>query len=140
MLHLRNTFFVLFFNFCAKIENNLPSAHTEYKNETRLLAGSTKAIKLKNYTETAMKHLCVFRPAFGCCAHTKAGRKNFWGCFRPFLFISNVFKNSYFNYYLKMVHMQTHGNQHPKAGQNTQQIYIFTDYMKIVTRFFSVLC
>ena len=35
---------------------------------------------------------CVFRPAFGCCAHPKDGRTIFFSCFQPFLFISNLFQ------------------------------------------------
>ena len=35
---------------------------------------------------------CVFRPAFGCCAHPKAGRNTFFSRFQPFLFILNLFQ------------------------------------------------
>ena len=34
---------------------------------------------------------CVFRPAFGCCMHPKAGRNTFFNRFQPFLFISKKF-------------------------------------------------
>ena len=34
---------------------------------------------------------CVFWPAFGCCAHPKAGRYTFLSHFQPFLFTSNIF-------------------------------------------------
>ena len=34
---------------------------------------------------------CVFRPAFGCCAHPKAGRTAFFSCFQPFFFILNLY-------------------------------------------------
>ena len=35
---------------------------------------------------------CVFRPAFGCCIHPKAGWNTFFSHFEPFLFISNLFQ------------------------------------------------
>ena len=35
---------------------------------------------------------CVFRPAFGCCAHAKAGQTTFFSRFQPFGFISNLFQ------------------------------------------------
>ena len=34
---------------------------------------------------------CVFRPAFGCCAHPKAGQNIFFRRFSTFLFISKLF-------------------------------------------------
>ena len=36
---------------------------------------------------------CVFLPAFGCCAHLKAGQNNFLGFFQPFLFIVTFFSD-----------------------------------------------
>ena len=35
---------------------------------------------------------CVFRPAFGSCAHPKAGRNLLSAVFQPFLFISKLFQ------------------------------------------------
>ena len=32
---------------------------------------------------------CVFQPAFGCCAHLKAGQNTFFGSFQTFYLISN---------------------------------------------------
>ena len=62
---------------------------------------------------------CVFRPAFGCCVHPKAGGNTFFSCFQPFLFILNLLysfhawnqeKIKYFfsdlGYSLKLVDMQ----------------------------------
>ena len=101
--------------------------------------------------------ICVFRPAFRCCAQPKAGWNPFLGRFKPFLFISNVLrwffswnqektlKNIWKSCVLsyswdkrKCIHLSTkHWKQlkkviwpafecaqHPKAGQNTQQIGI----------------
>ena len=35
---------------------------------------------------------CVFWPAFGCCAHPKAGPNTFFSLFQPFLFIFHLFQ------------------------------------------------
>ena len=38
--------------------------------------------------------LCsVFKPAFGCCAHPKAGQNTLLSCFQPFLFILTFFSD-----------------------------------------------
>ena len=39
-----------------------------------------------------LDYCCVFQPAFGCCAHPKAGRTPFFCRFQPFLFILNPFQ------------------------------------------------
>ena len=43
-------------------------------------------------SQMAVSNCCVFRPAFGCCAHSKAGRNTFFSRFQLFLFILNPFQ------------------------------------------------
>ena len=44
------------------------------------------------FTKVKKIMCCVFQPAFWCCMHPKAGQNTFLGCFKPFLFISNIFQ------------------------------------------------
>ena len=45
--------------------------------------------KTKVWRNSPVPICCVFRPAFGCCSHLKAGGNTFFSSFQPFLFISN---------------------------------------------------
>ena len=55
---------------------------------------------------------CVFRPAFGCCMHRKAGGKIFSAVFQPFLFILNLFQ-------------RFHGWNQQKTSENEQKMCFF---------------
>ena len=44
------------------------------------------------HTLDCIHNCCVFWPAFGCCAHPKAGSTNFFSRFQPFSFFFNLFQ------------------------------------------------
>ena len=62
---------------------------------------------------------CVFRPAFRCLHHLKAGRTTFFSCFQPFLKISNLFQ-------------WFHGWNQQKTSENEQKKCGFVYSSKLV--------
>ena len=80
---------------------------------------------------------CVFQPAFGCCAHPKVGQSNFLAIF---VYMASSGREGTYNCECdprrklsnksqkrlkKVVRQAFGGAQHPKAGQNTQQVSTF---------------
>ena len=69
---------------------------------------------------------CVFRPAFGCCAHPKAGQTTFFSRFQLFLFILITkkglkWRNKVENGWKKVFQPAFGCAQHAKSVRNTQQ-------------------
>ena len=52
------------------------------------------SIYLVVWSEIFGHKCCVFGPAFGCCAHPKAGQTTFFSLFQPVLFIWSLFIRS----------------------------------------------
>ena len=69
---------------------------------------------------------CVFRPSFGCCGHSKAGRNIFLKHlenYEKLQFYRAIFERDV-EYRGEYMFRPAFGClQHPKAGQNTQQLY-----------------
>ena len=54
---------------------------------------------LKCGASSLFYYCCVFRPAFGCCTHLKAGQNTFFGSFQLFCSFQTVFRDLLFKKY-----------------------------------------
>ena len=72
---------------------------------------------------------CVFQPAFGCCAHSKAGQNTFFSRIQLFFFISKFFSDFFWNQVFTLIRLQYYGYGNTVKRKNGLQLYgVFSIY------------